>query len=835
MSGTASRSSGHALARVAATPAPARVRQLLESSFQVADEVLRTPLQLTVIDFERALFKRAEMAHNSQIQSDVYAQLRVLRDHAEQMPDIFLDALSGQLAAFKEPPKPSAEAHSAAFKSMTLVEDTDIDRDIVLHEMARREAFRVTSPLLLLGQRFAVLAAQPAFDPERLPLGPYALCRALRDCGEHMQLNLDAQLVLYQVFDRLVMARHAELIDRLNILLEREGVLPGLVYRPHLPRPSAPRGAGAAGGPVDANGARAASQTPLTSWQGQAPAASWSSISNELPGATQPGGGSHSAAPAAPQQATARSSAHPTNMESLHTLLDAARHALAIAGGSSAGGQAAGGTMPAGAAMNLAAGSAGMMGAAASGGSMPHFGAQPAQSGGGYAPAGNTGAPAMPVSSQVAMNVLGKLQAPASSSGSRHSIADIRDALLSQVKTEHGPAATLSVQDADTMDLLGMLYSQLQREVRSEGPAADLLQRLQVPLARAAISDQEFFLRDQHPARELLNAVAESGAVWLSDEDSDPLLLLKLKDAVNKVVTDYQGDEAVFVEANDHIQGHLRAAARRAEMAERRQVEAARGKERLEAAKQLANHTIDELCHNAEPPKFVQTLLRKAWADVLTLTLLRQGEGSEEWLQREHATQRISEITGMAPGGPADVAFGEEIEQSLLQVGYHQDEAAAISRRLSTPGGEDAITSRTELAAKLKARARLGEAGAPDEEEDRRKKAQPARSEEEEAHHRQLRTLPFGTWFEFIVNQQGDNRRQRLSWYSLITDNALFVNQRGQKISEHSLDSLARLMAKGQLRIVTEDRGRLIDRAWQATVRALRSIAGQSSNTGESA
>jgi len=89
-----------------------------------------------------------------------------------------------------------------------------------------------------------------------------------------------------------------------------------------------------------------------------------------------------------------------------------------------------------------------------------------------------------------------------------------------------------------------------------------------------------------------------------------------------------------------------------------------------------------------------------------------------------------------------------------------------------------------------------------------------------------LRTLPFGTWFEFTTNQQGDVRRQRLSWYSLITDNALFVNQRGQKVGEHSLDALARLMAHGQVRIVTEDKGRLIDRAWQATLRTLRSLAG---------
>ena len=75
-------------------------------------------------------------------------------------------------------------------------------------------------------------------------------------------------------------------------------------------------------------------------------------------------------------------------------------------------------------------------------------------------------------------------------------------------------------------------------------------------------------------------------------------------------------------------------------------------------------------------------------------------------------------------------------------------------------------------------------------------------------------------------------RRQRLSWYSPVTDNALFVNTRGHKVGEHSMDSLARLMAVGQARIVTEDKGRLIDRAWQATLRALRGLTGRGDATG---
>jgi len=253
-------------------------------------------------------------------------------------------------------------------------------------------------------------------------------------------------------------------------------------------------------------------------------------------------------------------------------------------------------------------------------------------------------------------------------------------------------------------------------------------------------------------------------------------------------------------------------------------VEAARGKERLESAKQQASASIEQLCAQAAPPRFVQSLLKQAWSDTLTLTLLRHGEESPQWQQRQEETARIAAITCQPPGAAdSDTALGEQVEAALLQVGYHQDEAAAIARRLSTPGGEDDSTSRTELTARLKARTRLGEQA---DSADPRKVAPLARSTAEEDCYRQLRTLPFGTWFEFTTNQQGDVRRQRLSWYSLVTDNALFVTPRGQKAGEHSLDALARLMAHGQARIVTEDKGRLIDRAWQATLRTLRSLAG---------
>jgi hypothetical protein len=222
----------------------------------------------------------------------------------------------------------------------------------------------------------------------------------------------------------------------------------------------------------------------------------------------------------------------------------------------------------------------------------------------------------------------------------------------------------------------------------------------------------------------------------------------------------------------------------------------------------------------------VRALLNQAWADVLTLTLLRHGEDSDEWQRQLEATRHIVAAT---KGGAAVPGLAEQIEGALVQVGYHIDEATAIARRLTTgiAEEEDDAASRTELAMKLKARARLGEdTSAP-------KAKLPPRNKQEQAAYEHLRTLPFGTWFEFVSNQQGDRVRRRLSWYSPVTDNALFVNQRGQRLGEQSLDSLARMMAIGQAQVVTVDRGRMVDRAWHGALNALRSFAGSGPSNGE--
>ncbi|PZS84571.1 thymidine phosphorylase [Stenotrophomonas maltophilia] len=737
--------------RLAASDLPPRVRELLGALIGLCRQTLAAPLILTVEALEQTLLHDADRARNPQLQAELMAQRGQLHAFSGHFADRMLDAVADALIRLREPTAHFSTGSTPpplpGMLGLSLVDEHEVDRDLLLTEMVRRETLRSTNTLNLLGQRLGVLAAAPAFEADTLPLAPQALCAMLRRIAEQDSLAVDVQLALYRSFERQVLERLGDILDRANALLAQHGVLPGLVYTPYLARSSSTRRIitqSVGGGRTTQPAKRAAA--PLTGWNGSAPAGSWSSLVQD---AFQD---DSTAGAALPGLTTSTGSA-------LHALLQQARHASA-------------------------------------------------------APADRDAVPSAAVDA-----VLARLQAQSSAATG---VADLQAAVVAQLRSEHGRQAQLGSHDRDSLDLLRMLMQQVQQQQRPDPVPAALLARLQVPLARAAMADPGFFVRDEHPARELLNQIAEVGANWLGDDDVDPQLLQRMAQSVQGLLgQDARAPEA-FASANEDVQQHQRAAAHRAELAERRHVEAARGKERLELARRQASTQIDQCCDAQEPPRFVQTLLRQAWADALTLTRLRHGDDSPQWQERLQQTQRIATITAQpvdAPGG-TDATLAAEVEAALLQVGYHAEEAAAVARRLATPGGEDESTSRTELSARLKARARLGEhagtaAGtAP---------ATP-RSSAEEAAYQQLSSLPFGSWFD-IDTGDGTLRRQRLSWYSLLTGHALLVNPRGQKIADTDLDTLARQISAGQAQLVTEDKARLVDRAWEASLGALRALA----------
>ncbi len=766
---------------------PRRVRRTLERALGLFAGELEPLLVAAVSDFEEELFRMAERYGAHAGTADHMQTLRVVRLNRHDFVPRFMQLLETGLAGMRStqgaiPSMPMMQPSSArvTFQNLTLVDQGVMDEGAVLHEIASRQESRANLVLHLIGQRFGVLAASPAFDSERLPLGPQALCRALRHASETLQLPQEPRLLFYRIFDRKVMGSYSSLCEKLDLLLVEEGVLPSLSYVPmrtkaaamgsaaeddldesqHAPwlktkdKNEALRGGGdapplmpgaalsghSADGTEGASNARFDPNRPFTNWMGQ---------------------------PVAQTQQVDEQAAY----QDLQKLLANHRKMTQRAMGPG------------------------------------HV-------------------PGMPLPTNDVLSALGRLNLETTLPGSAAAVnlSDVKRSLLAQARQQTGRAMDLSPADNDTFELIDLLYKNLQTEIREDAPATALIKRLQLTLLRVALQDRSFFVRPNHPARQLLNTVSETAAKWLGEDDFDPQLLAPLQQAVTHAVKNYDGDVEVFEKSNKELQAHVAQHVKRAETLERRHIEAARGKEKLEVAKKRAAEVLEEVLGDHQLPKFTRALLQQSWADVLTLTYLRQGEGSEEWRRQIEVTRKIVEACTHPDPTAEDIALKEHIESALKLVGYHEDEADVIARRLSSGQrlDDEEGESRTELTMKLKARVRLGEETAKTKKDDA-----PPRTPEEQECFEQLRLLPFGTWIEFVTNQQGDVVRRRMSWFSPVTGTALFVNQRGQRVGEHSLDSLARMMAKDQVRIVTVQRAGLVDRAWHAALNALRSLTGR--------
>lgn len=728
---------------------PDRVRRILEATLHAASDELERMLVHTLTEFEQHLFRLAEHARNPGVESGYLQTLRNMRVSRADFIPRFMLGFESCLASMQVPADSGIDSQDAdsGRRGLSLVEEHEVDANLMLRDIAQRAESRATLPLHLLCQRFGVLAASPAYDPARLPVGPLALCRILLQASQALQLPDDTREMLLRTFERTVMAEYAEFVELINATLATEGVLPALTYVPVRVRPAPVRDT------EDANRGERQHKHPPAGGE-PSPHTGWS-----MPIDAGPGFGDG-------------------DFASLQKLLATHR-------GKSAG----------------IAGGSGL----------------PARSAGRRA----TDGPAYPTAELLTALVLLQDQLRAGNA-TAHSISDLKQQVVSRARTEHGPDADLTQEDSDTFDLLDLFYERIERDVRQETLAAALLKRLQVPLLLTALSDRGFFVEPRHPARQLLNTVAESGARWLGESDVDPAMQAPLNRAVDHVVAHSHKDPSAYERSNQDLQQQLQLQARRSEAAERRYVEAARGKEKLQIAKHTAADTIARKIGDRKPHKFVRALIEQAWADVLTLRFLRHGPDSEQWREMSEATSRIVAAC-CGPQPVPDANLLKQVGAALSEVGYHAEEASAIANRLAgMQGAKEDAAARTRIASSLKARARLGEEGKP-----KKKLELGPLTPDEQAQYDRVRVLPFGTWIEFVTNQQGDVVRKRLSWYSTITGNALFVNMRGQRLGEQSLESLARLFARGQARVVTLERAGLVDRAWQATLAMLKGIAGQ--------
>lgn len=432
-------------------------------------------------------------------------------------------------------------------------------------------------------------------------------------------------------------------------------------------------------------------------------------------------------------------------------------------------------------------------------------------------------------------------------------VQQIKQEMLEQAQRLGGSATSnysVSSADEDTIDLVGMLFEFILQDRNLPPQIQALIGRLQIPYLKIAILDKHLFAQKTHPARRLLDAMAEAGKSWSAESDVDNKLYDRIKAVIETILSDFDDDLAVIEHELAGFEQFLHQHKRRSELAEQRAAEVTRGREKLHTARRDAAREILNRIGNRELAPVVHNVLSRPWANYLVLTDLRHGKDSSEW---KNALRFADEFVWSSLPKKTEAektrlkALLPQLEKALKHglgtVAFHEGDVRTLMQELSTfyqgllNGESFEVKSASDV---IHENASVEEVGNETGDGHSASDSPPANQspveeivmssgsiepevpEEIDAEDEFViaaQKMKVGNWIEFI-DDNGTHERAKLSWISPISSKYLFVNRRGLKVCDKTIAALSVELRRGTAVLLEEVP--LFDRALDAIVERLR-------------
>lgn len=761
-----------------------RFGDLVQSCRKLVMNRLAEHLTGVFAQVDDTLFECAEKAENNQVQTLFFDNMREIRrqrpqierSYHQQIAQNFSDFLEGKLK-----PPPSTSKLDA--EHMALVQNEDYEESLQVTNMVSRVKARCAQSLFALEQRLALLNNGQKLGEDINPFGPQMIAQAFRDALTPCPFPLRIKVILYTLFDTHVMQSLDSIYTALNQRLIDAGVLPNLKYTAQrnnpLLRPKASTAAPAEQAPEGSTtNSHSLTGTPST----PAPGQSYKPVTTDLSGPP----------PSDPLEL----------LGSLATLLGEHRQRDIDAP---------------------------LLGGTRSIASFTPREATSTYSASALLDALNR------MQQQSANDLSQRLSRPQQVEGLK---ADLQQQL--EAHSELPGQQKVSDQEADVIDLVGMLFDFILDDDNLPDTCKTTLSHLHTPYLKVALQDKALFTQHHHPARRLLNAMAQAGVLY-GGEGDERGLLAKMQWVVERVIHDFFGDLQLFNNLLEEFNEFVATLRHKVELRERRAVEAAKGRDKLLGARQHAVEVIGNSLNNRQPPTIIRNFLELTWADVLVFVLLRNGEQSPEWQRACEAAEQLAwsgtllDDAGRERLQKLRVPLLEDLRKGLeLLGGYHEDGIRRLLQDLVAC--QHAVQAKQpQVAAQLKPILPESPLGAMLGEDAALATLAPRESTLSTralALAKELGHIEFGTWFEFVNGEQV--RTLKLSWFSPTTRNYMFVDQSGQRVAIKPLTQLATEMEQGLARIVTPERGApLVDRALTAIYRVLQRFTGRTAEPQE--
>ena len=221
-------------------------------------------------------------------------------------------------------------------------------------------------------------------------------------------------------------------------------------------------------------------------------------------------------------------------------------------------------------------------------------------------------------------------------------VVPLSEQLQQVFRSDAGRKHDVGQVDSDVINLVSMLFDFILEDRQLHPVMKAVIGRLQIPVLKVALSDNNFFNRGGHPVRKLLNELAMSAIGWTEKKagQRDPLRD-KIESVVDRVLNEFTDNVDIFSELLSDFGHFMDLDRRRRELVEQRLRDAEEGRAKQERASKASENLLNEQITGRDLSPPVVTLLNEAWSKYLQWIVLREGEDSERWDQACDLTRQL--------------------------------------------------------------------------------------------------------------------------------------------------------------------------------------------------
>jgi serine/threonine protein phosphatase PrpC len=195
--------------------------------------------------------------------------------------------------------------------------------------------------------------------------------------------------------------------------------------------------------------------------------------------------------------------------------------------------------------------------------------------------------------------------------------------------------------DVVMFDVVSMMFDFILDDENVPDPMKALIGRLQIPLLKVALIDKSFFSKKSHPARKLLNALAEAALGWNEGHDDGGAYYGQVESYVRKVLEEFEGSIDVFDVVLEQLEAFLADQEQVAEETTQGSTDALESRERLEQARLRAQETMARSFHGKPIPDVIQKFFHNRWKELLVFCYFDDGEQGDGWLKAVETMDQV--------------------------------------------------------------------------------------------------------------------------------------------------------------------------------------------------